>query len=145
MDEGHIHPSGSGLAAFAKAAADRPIQMLNFLRFRDIAVYPEGHVHAGEGWSGQRAYQQYGQEIAGPFARANAKVVWQNTVHGTVIGPDDEAWDAIFVVEYPSPQAMQTMISDPEYLAGAVNRTAALADSRLYLTQPGQDEGEGNE
>ena len=31
---------------------------------------------------------------------------------------------------------VMVMIGDPEYQAGAVNRTAALADSRLYRTSP---------
>ena len=136
MGEGHIHPSETGFGAFAKAAPDQPIQMLNFIRFRETAEYPEGHEHAAKGWSGQRAYQQYGTEIAGPISRAGAKIVWQNTARGTIIGPDGEAWDSIFVVEYPTPIAFQTMVSDPEYLAGAANRTAAVADSRLYMTTP---------
>lgn len=135
---GHLHPSPENLANLAKVAADKPIQMLNFLRFRETAEYPQGHPHAAKGWSGQRAYQQYGAEIQAPLSRAKAKVVWQNSAHGTIIGPDGEAWDSIFVVEYPSPQAFQTMVSDPEYLEGAANRTAALADSRLYLTKPNQ-------
>jgi len=136
MGDSHINPSAESLAALAKVPEGEKIQMLNFVRFREKAEYPEGHAHAGTDWSGQRAYRQYGQEVAGPLGRAGAKVIWQNTAIGTVIGPDGEAWDAIFVVEYPNAQAFQTMVSDPEYLAGAANRTAALADSRLYLTQP---------
>ncbi len=139
MSQGHLAPTPEGLAAFANAAPDQPIQMLNFLRFSEAAQYEEGHEHADKGWSGQRAYQQYGAEIAGPFGRAKAKVIWRNTALGTIIGPDGEAWDSIFVVEYPNAQAFQTMVSDPEYLKGAANRTAALADSRLYLTQASAD------
>ena len=140
MSQAYINPTPENVAAFAKAGPDKPVQMLNFLKMREKAVYEEGHEHAQKGWSGARAYQQYGQEIAGPFARAEAKIIWQNTVHGTIIGPDGESWDAIFVVEYPNAQAFQTMVSDPEYLAGAANRTAALSDSRLYLTQPNSED-----
>ena len=136
MADTFIAPSAANLEAFGKVASGEPIQMLNFIRFREKADYPEGHEHAEKGWSGQRAYQQYGTEIAGPISRAGAKIVWQNTARGTIIGPDGEAWDSIFVVEYPTPIAFQKMVSDPEYLAGAANRTAAVADSRLYMTTP---------
>lgn len=136
MAESFLQPSPANLAAFGKVVPEKPVHMLNFLRFRERAEYPQTHEHASKNWTGQRAYQQYGSEIAGPFGRAGAKIIWQNLTLGTVIGPDAELWDSIFTVEYPNAQAFQTMISDPEYLKGAVNRTAALADSRLYLTQP---------
>ena len=61
--------------------------------------------------------------------------------YGRRLGPDpaseiDEVWDDLLVVEYPSARAFLQMISDPEYQAGGVNRTAALADSRLFRTSP---------
>ena len=136
METGFLAPSPSNLKAIAKANPDKPVHMLNFLKFKERAEYAADHEHADNGWNGQRAYLQYSTEFAGPIARAEAKIVWQNTVHGTIIGPDGEQWDAIFVVEYPNVSAFQTMVSDPEYLAGAPNRSAALADSRLFLTQP---------
>ena len=136
MSDTYIASTPANLTAFENVATDKPIQMLNFIRFRETAEYPDGHEHSEKQWSGQRAYQQYGAEIAGPFGRSGARIVWQNTARGTIIGPDGEAWDSIFVVEYPNPKAFQTMVSDPEYLAGAVNRTAAVADSRLYMTTP---------
>ena len=136
MAAAFIQPSAANLVAFEKVSPGRPVNMLNFLRYRELACYPEDHAHASNQWSGARAYQQYGAEIAGPFGRSGAKILWQSAPLGTVIGPDGENWDAMLVVEYPNAQAFQTMISDPEYLVGAVNRTAALADSRLYLTQP---------
>lgn len=54
-----------------------------------------------------------------------------------VIGPTDERWDDGFVAQYPSAAAFLEMITDPEYQQAAVNRTAALADSRLIRFSPG--------
>ena len=48
-----------------------------------------------------------------------------------MIGPSDEAWDEVLLVQYPSRKAFLTMAGNPEYLACTVHRTAALADSRL--------------
>jgi hypothetical protein len=49
----------------------------------------------------------------------------------TLIGPSEESWDDVLLVEYPSRKAFIAMTSNPEYLACTVHRTAALADSRL--------------
>ena len=53
---------------------------------------------------------------------------------GAEIGPAEESWDEALLVEYPSRSAFATMVSDPDYQAAAVHRTAALADSRLIAT-----------
>ena len=63
-------------------------------------------------------------------------MIWRGAFQATTIGAADEVWDDLLVVEYPSAKAFLQMISDPEYQAGAINRTAALADSRLYRTSP---------
>ena len=136
MTKTYIAPEPDNIAAFAAFTDDEPINMLNFLKYRDVAEYPEGHEHAGKGWSGREAYEEYGRAIAGPFTRVGAKVVWRGAFQATTIGSADEAWDDFLIVQYPSAKAFFAMTSDPEYLAGAVNRTAALADSRLFRTKP---------
>ena len=50
--------------------------------------------------------------------------------------PDDERWDDGFVAQYPNAAAFLEMIKDPEYQRAVVNRTAALADSRLVRFAP---------
>lgn len=136
MTDSYLHPGPDNMAAFMALPDDTPINMVNFLRYRDLAEYPDGHDHAGKGWSGRRAYEEYGRAIAVPFTKVGAKVIWRGAFQATTIGAADEVWDDLLVVEYPSAKAFLQMISDPEYQAGGVNRTAALADSRLFRTQP---------
>ncbi|MDP5103613.1 MAG: DUF1330 domain-containing protein, partial [Erythrobacter sp.] len=50
MTEFYIDPSPENFAAFKDLPRDEPIHMLNLLRYRDHAEYPEGHEHAGKGW-----------------------------------------------------------------------------------------------
>ena len=138
MSEVHIGPTPESLAAFAALPDDEPIHMVNFLRYRELAEYPEGHESAGKGWSGREAYEEYGRSIAVPFTKVGAQVIWRGGFQATTIGPAGETWDDILVVQYPSAKAFMAMIGDPEYQAGGVNRTAALADSRLYRTRPGE-------
>lgn len=136
MTDSYLHPGPDNMAAFMALPDDTPINMVNFLRYRDLADYPDGHEHAGKGWSGRRAYEEYGRAIAVPFTKVGAKVIWRGAFQATTIGAADEVWDDLLVVEYPSAKAFLQMIGDPEYQAGGINRTAALADSRLFRTSP---------
>lgn len=137
-----IDPSHPNFEAFKALPRDEPIHMLNLLRYRDQADYPDGHVNAGKGWSGRRAYAEYG-ETSGPiFRRVGGTLVWRGAFQTMVTGPDDERWDDGFIAQYPSAAAFLEMIKDPAYQQAVVNRTAALADSRLVRFSP-RAAGEG--
>ena len=68
MTETYIDPSTANFEAFKNLPRDEPIHMLNLLLYRETAEYPEGHEHHGNGWSGRRAYQEYGK-TSGPIFR----------------------------------------------------------------------------
>jgi len=116
--------------------AGRPdkIVMINLLRYRERAEYPAGF--AAEPCSGREAYQRYAAVAVGKVAAAGGKIVWMAQAKQAVIAPEGETWHDAVLVEYPSRAAFLQMISDPEYEAAAPHRTAALADSRLILTEP---------
>lgn len=130
-----IDPTPDQLAALA-ALPDppAPLVMVNLLRFRDEAGYPDG-VDA-EPCSGRRAYRRYGAAASGPLADAGGRVVWMGAAEQSVIAPEGEDWDEVLLVEYPSVEAFLGMIATPEYQAAVPHRRAALADSRLILTRP---------
>lgn len=134
-----IDPSPANFQAFKELPRDEPLHMFNLLRFRDLAEYPEGHKNAGMGWSGVRAYQEYGARIANIFERVGARIIWRGDYRCMVTGPDGEHWHAAFIVEYRDAHAFFEMVKDPEYQLAVVNRTAALADSRLVRFLPGTE------
>lgn len=125
----HIHPERAALEALSKLPDGEPVVMLNLLRFRERASYPEGSLHAP--CSGREAYARYGADAVRHVTKVGGKPIWMGAPELTVIGPSDEAWDEVLLVEYPSRKAFIAMASDPEYLACTVHRTAALSDSRL--------------
>lgn len=133
----HIDPSAAGFEAFKSLPRDKPIHMLNLLLYRDEAAYPEDHEHAGKGWSGRRAYEEYGRMGAPIFARVGLKLVWRGAFQAMVIGPDTQQWHDGFIAQYPNAAAFLEMVTDPEYQRVVVNRTAAVADSRLVRFEPG--------
>lgn len=142
MSDTYIDPSPANFAAFKDLPRDEPIHMLNLLLYRDKAEYPAGHQHAFKGWTGRRAYEEYGKTSGPIFRRVGGRIVWRGAFQTMVTGPDDKRWHDGFVAQYPNSAAFFEMIKDPDYQKAVVNRTAALVDSRLIRFQPGEG-GEG--
>ncbi|MEW4447832.1 DUF1330 domain-containing protein [Qipengyuania sp. JC766] len=139
----YIDPSPANFEAFKALPRDEPIHMLNLVLYRDHAAYPDGHEHADKGWTGRRAYQEYGRTSGPIFSRVGGTIVWRGVFQTMVTGPDERAWHNGFVAQYPDAAAFFEMIKDPEYQKAVVNRTAALADSRLIRFSPGESGGGG--
>ncbi|MFN4019295.1 MAG: DUF1330 domain-containing protein [Erythrobacter sp.] len=137
-DQTYIDPSPANFQVFKELPRDTPINMLNLLRYRDVAAYPEGHEHAGKGWSGRRAYQEYGITSGPVFRKLGGQIIWRGRFETMVTGPQGERWDDAFIAQYPNADAFFAMIKDPDYRQAVVNRTAALADSRLLRFAPGE-------
>lgn len=141
MTERYIDPSPANFAAFKGLPRDEPIHMLNLLLYRDLAEYPEGHDHHGKGWTGRRAYEEYGKTSGPIFRRVGGTIVWRGAFQTMVTGPEDRQWHDGFVAQYPSAGAFFEMIKDADYQLAVVNRTAALVDSRLIRFAPGETGG----
>jgi uncharacterized protein (DUF1330 family) len=142
MSETFIDPSAANFHAFKDLPRDNPINMLNLLRYREVAEYPAGHEHAGKGWSGRRAYEEYGITSGPIFRRLGGQILWRGRFETMVTGPEGECWDDGFIAVYPNAGAFFAMIKDPDYQRAVVNRTSALVDSRLVRFAPGEA-GEG--
>lgn len=127
-----IEPTGLQLKAFLEAEVGGPITMLNIVRFRDVADYSDApDLAPDEPISGRAAYERYGVEVQPFLQRAGAEVTVAANSLPSVIGPEDESWDQVLLVRYPSRDAFIAMTTDPDYLAISRHRSAGLADSRL--------------
>ena len=135
-DDRHIDPTREAFDAFKALPRDAPVEMLNLIRFRDRAAYPEDHPAAREGLSGAQAYRRYGKESGPVFARVGGTIIWSGTPEAVLIGPAGERWDAAFVARYPSAAAFLEMLADPAYRAAVVHRQAAVETSRLVRMAP---------
>jgi len=56
MPEAHIDPTREQFDAFKALPRDAPIAMLNLVRYRERAAYPDGHGCAALGLTGAEAY-----------------------------------------------------------------------------------------
>ena len=126
-----VNPDKERFSQFRDRNTDGVIHMLNLIRLRDTAVYPDG-----TRVSGKEAYAAYGRESAAIFKRVGGQIVWSADYAMNLIGPEEDYWDIMFIAEYPSVDAFVQMIKDPEYQKAVVHRTAAVKDSRLVRTHP---------
>lgn len=123
---GHVDPTKETFARFCRDDRPGPIQMLNLVRLRERAAYPDGREA-----SGAEAYAAYGRASMPVFTRLGGRIHWQGRFELTLIGPADERWDHCFIAEYPSVAAFVEMIRDPLYREAVKHRQAAVEDSRL--------------
>lgn len=117
-------PTRDALRRFLDSPDDGgPVVMLNLLRF------------AADG--GRAAYDRYSREVGRRFLPAvGGEVLYAGDGLDPLVAEDGQAWDAVLVVRYPNRQAFLTMVSDPEYLAVAQDRSAGLAEAVLQPTRP---------
>lgn len=116
-----LQPTPEQFAALAARPADAPVVMVNLLKFK-----PEG---------GVEHYLQYGAGVVRHLERAGAIVRYTGGAPTVVIGEGEKPWwDAIIIVEYPSPQAFIDMVTDQDYLKVHEHRTAALDRGDLIAT-----------
>ena len=76
-EDRYLDPTREAFDAFKALPRDVPIQMLNLLRFHESAQYPADHPNAGKGWSGARAYQEYGKTSGPIFERVGGLIIWR--------------------------------------------------------------------
>ncbi len=128
----YIDPSRENFAAFKALPRDEPMQLLNMIRYRDVAAYPEDHALAGQGWSGEQAFAEYLIRVVPFIERLGGGIVWQGRFEGVITGPADFEWDRVFIMGFPAASAFLALVTDPDYKADVVvHRTAAVLDSRL--------------
>ena len=116
-----LGPTTEQLVALTARPADAPVLMVNLLKFKASG--------------GLESYQRYGREVAPHLDRVGATVRYAGTAPGVVIGDGERPWwDAILVVEYPTPQAIIDMVTTPEYAKVHEHRAAARQRGDLIAT-----------
>jgi len=128
---GHVAPTDAQIEQFRELVREGPIHMLNLVRLRRRAAYADGRES-----SGSEAYHAYARESAPVFERVGAKQLWIGCFECLVVGPSDELWDRVFIVEYPSDAAFAVLMRDPLYEEALQHHQAAVEDSRVIRLAP---------
>ena len=125
MAERYIDPTREEFAQLRALPRDHPIEMLNLVRLRDSANYPDGREATGA-----EAYAAYGRESGPIFRKVGGKIVWSGDPQFMVIGPPQERWDIAFIARYPTGQAFLDMVYTTLAIVG---RAIALAKGASSL------------
>lgn len=121
----------SGRALYLRRISG-PVTMLNLLRFREIADYSAHRwLEPREPISGRAAYELYVAHSTPHVEAAGSRVTFLGEGGQFLIGPPEDRWDLVMLVEHRSVEAFFAMAQNDDYLAGLGHRVAALEDSRL--------------
>lgn len=134
MTKNVLQPTTDQVRAFRDRATGEPIQMLNLLKFKDLANY-EGD--DASDLSGEDAYKLYAAGFRRVMEPKGCRVLYSGDTRGFLIGEGEGEWDAVMLIEYPSTQVMLDMFRDEEYQKVQVHRAAALEGQLLIECGPG--------
>lgn len=119
-----VTPTAEQAMAFFGGTEDGPFVMVNLLKFKDKAEYPDG---SDAELPGAAAYLRYGMAVRAFVEKVGGRTGYAGPVTGLMLGEVEELWDMVALAEYPSLAAMMEMVRDPGYQAISVHRTAGLA------------------
>lgn len=125
--ESSVLPSRLQWDQLVSSEHEGAICMVNFMKFRESADYPDGT--ASSGMEAMMRYQEVAHrkvvEVGGEFLAAGL-------FGGMMIG-ELEDWDAIGIVRYPSIQAFIGVFSDPEYRSSHYHRLAGTLRHHMAI------------
>ena len=122
-------------AFFDSLDPNAPLVMVNLLKFKEKAKYPDGRK---TDLSGAEAYNIYGEAVARMITALGGARVHGGLITNIVLGRVEELWDAVGIVEYPTPSAFRTMLESDEYQDVYIHRLAGLAGQlNISTTSPG--------
>ena len=108
-------------AAMAARPVDAPVVMVNLLQFKKPG--------------GLERYLQYVREVTPHLERVGATLRYGGTAPAVIIGDGERPWwDAILIIEYPTPGAFVEMVTSSEYAKVHEHRAAALERGDLIAT-----------
>lgn len=123
-----IYPRPEQLKSLLAGPPDRPVVMLNLLRYKERADAPD------QGVSGEEAYHRYGTPMRKIVESHGGRILYMGRVDQMVIADVEPGYHAIALVEYPSRAKFVELATSPEVAVIGVHRTAGLESQWLVAT-----------
>jgi len=117
-----IRPNKEQFLDLMNAPDEGPVVMLNLLKFKPR--------------EGASEYNKYGDAVVQMVEASGGKVLWMGKVDQTLIGPVDDTWDAVALVQYPSRKAFVEMTSTKEYDTAHEHRESGLERTLVLACTP---------
>ena len=133
MDNGGDGPSYGSVNTeqamrMVQAPTEGPFYMVNLIKFREQAEYPDGRETDLTGREANNLYSPL--EF---ISAVGAQPVFAGEVNGDV-SDEASAWDQVGIVEYPCPLALFAMGTQPEFQATSIHKNAGLEASTIMVT-----------
>src|SRR5215469_9350691 len=113
-----IVPGLDQVRALVTESDQGPVVMLNLLKFKQRATGEEG--------TGADAYRRYADAVVKMVEARGGRVLWSGRATHVLVGEEADRWDAIALVQYPSPAAFLDMAASAEYQKIHGHREAGL-------------------
>ncbi len=110
-------------------AEDGPVWMVNLMKFRDVADYPDDPASTISGRDADKLYAPL--EILG---EVGAKIMFVANVEQQVGGAP--TWDQVVVVRYPTRRSFTEMLQRPDYQERHVHKEAGMETTIIVACQP---------
>jgi haloalkane dehalogenase len=111
------------------APTEGPFYMVNLIRFREKAQYPDGRETDLTGREANALYSPI------EFLEAiGARVVFSTDVDNQIDG-DNNTWESVAIVEYPCPLAFFAMSAAPDFQARAIHKQAGVEKTIVLVTE----------
>ncbi|MBH0117154.1 hypothetical protein I6E52_09890 [Salinibacterium sp. NG253] len=122
--ENEILPtSKERLEEIGQPGPEGPIFMVNMLKFRDHAEYPDGRETE---LTGREAYHLYAKVAEELIRGIGGEVTFDGDVTFLNTGEVEELWDEIMIARYGQRSDLVDMVRTDEWKAAAVHRVAGL-------------------
>ena len=124
-----LRPNDEQIEDFSKGDVDKPISMINLLKFKETAVYKDRRETniTGQDRTGQEAWAIYSQACQNiHLKKVGGEGNFSGVVSQLMIGEIEELWDWVVIVKYPIRKAMLEMIIDKDYLESEKHRSLGL-------------------
>ena len=103
------------IEALSALPDDAAVVMLNLMRFRELSLDGKG-----SGWD---AYLRYSALAIKLIRARGGTITWTGTAEAVALGvAEDNRWDYVALVRYPSRAAFIDMMTSPEYVQANVER-----------------------
>ena len=109
------------------------IVMLNLLKYKPMADYTGIAIsNIQKDKTGKETYQYYKKQVEKILEKTKVgNILYYGESQDFLIGPKDEKWDAVILVEYDSIEVFVNFVESEAYQKIKGHRKASLEDSRL--------------
>ena len=132
--ENALYPTQDRIKTLMSDVSDKPIVMLNLLKFRKKAQYPDGRKSE---LTGREAYMLYGMPMQKLVEDQGGRFLFMGQVQSLAIGIVEDMWDVVALMEYPSSAAFARIATSPEVAEIGVHRAAGLEGQLLIRVAQG--------